>query len=80
MSELFKHPAWINKWSRSAIICLLALLPVSIIQQIWPTWGIAALGIILCGAALVLMLVAMRSARPELLPLPEPREESREQR
>ena len=30
MTQLFKGPAWQNRWSRCALICYLALIPVAI--------------------------------------------------
>ena len=66
---------WRNKWSCSALFCLLALMLESIVYQVFPNAWTSGIGIGLCGVALVLMLVAARTAKPPLLPLPEPQEQ-----
>ena len=61
----FETKAWKNKWSRLAILCLLALLPIGILWEIFQIWWLSAAGMVLCGITLVLTIIAACTAKPE---------------
>lgn len=67
MNELFKHPVWLNKYSRSALLCLLALLPVVVLIAVLPglDFILVRLACILMIAALVLVYIVYRQSRRE---------------
>lgn len=62
MNDLFKHPMWTNKLARSALFCILAYVPLSIVGTIFPSWGLvwAFIAIMLGIAAFVLAQVAIQ--------------------
>jgi hypothetical protein len=63
--SFFKHPVWTNRYTRFALFCFLAIMPVSVIHQIVPSIWTATIGIFLCVAALVLSFIAYRTDKPE---------------
>jgi hypothetical protein len=68
MAELFKHPMWTNKLARSALFCLLALLPLSIIVEFFPSFRLVfnLVAILLCTAFYILMfIIARRNIMPD---------------
>src|SRR5262249_10954425 len=46
MQELLTHPIWMNRCSRAALICMLLMMPLSCVSEVfkslWPVWSSVA--------------------------------------
>lgn len=65
----FTHPMWTNKLARTALFCILALLPLSVVNDIfnalWPLW--VSLAGLTGVTALVLVCIALYRITSEQL-------------
>lgn len=71
MQQLLTHPAWTNKLSRYAILCMLLMMPLSIVAQIFRSALCSAVGVVLALAVLVLVCLFMIQIEKEQLPVAE---------